>query len=283
MRVSARKDELPSQKSRAAESFIALDGVSLRYGGENGVLALRDVDLSIATGEFVAVVGPSGCGKSTLLKAIAGLWPVSGGAVRVGHARVTQPLKIVGMAFQNATLLPWRNTLDNVLLPLEIVEPHRARFRRERRSYEQKALDLLGLVGLAEFARKPVWELSGGMQQRAQLCRALIHEPSLLLLDEPFGALDAFTREELWAVLQALWLEMKPTIVLVTHDLREAAFLADRVHVMSARPGTFIAERRLAVPRPRPPETLFDHAFVDVVHELRTQIDKTRAGKGAAP
>ncbi len=279
MHSSAREEE-PSLRDANTEGFIALERVSLRYGGENGVLALRDVDLSIAHGEFVAVVGPSGCGKSTLLKAIAGLWPVSSGDVRVGHTRVNQPLKIVGMAFQNATLLPWRNTLDNVLLPLEIVEPHRSRFRRERRSYEQKALDLLALVGLADFARKPVWELSGGMQQRAQLCRALIHEPTLLLLDEPFGALDAFTREELWAVLQALWLEMKPTIVLVTHDLREASFLADRVEVMSARPGRFIAERRLASPRPRPPDILFDHDFVDVVHELRTHIDKARAGKG---
>jgi len=267
-------------------AFVQLENVSLRYGKTaEGVLALRDVSLSIQRGEFVAVVGPSGCGKSTLLKAITGLWPATGGSVRVGGAAVAGPLKIVGMAFQNATLLPWRSTLDNVLLPLEIVEPHRSQFRRRRREYEEKARDLLELVGLADFAEKPVWELSGGMQQRAQLCRALIHEPSLLMLDEPFGALDAFTREELWGVLQDLWLAKKPTVALVTHDLREAVYLADRVEVMSARPGTFIAERRYAAPRPRPLEITYDHGFVDVVHELRARIDDARGpdrGRGSS-
>ncbi|MGH7004179.1 MAG: ABC transporter ATP-binding protein [Alphaproteobacteria bacterium] len=258
-------------------AFVEIENVSLRYGGAaGGLLALRDISLSIHRGEFVAVVGPSGCGKSTLLKAITGLWPVTGGSLRVAGAKVSGPLKIAGMAFQNATLLPWRNTLENVLLPLQIVEPHRARFNRHRREYEEKALALLDLVGLADFALKPVWELSGGMQQRAQLCRALIHEPSLLLLDEPFGALDAFTRVELWGVLQRLWLEKKPTVVLVTHDLREALFLADRAHVMSARPGTFIAERRFDAPRPRPLEIIYDHGFVDVVHALRARIDEAR-------
>ena len=258
-------------------AFVEIKNVSLRYGAaERGVLALRDISLSFDRGRFIAVVGPSGCGKSTLLKAIAGLWPTTTGALRVAGAEVRGPLKIVGMAFQNATLLPWRNTLENVLLPLRVVEPHRAHFRRNRRQHEEKALALLELVGLADFAKKPVWELSGGMQQRAQLCRALIHEPSLLLLDEPFGALDTFTREELWVVLQRLWLDKKPTVVLVTHDLREALFLADRVHVMSARPGTFVAERRYDAPRPRPLEIIYDHGFVDVVHELRARIDEAR-------
>jgi NitT/TauT family transport system ATP-binding protein len=257
--------------------FVQLEKVSLRYGNvADGLLALRDISLSIQLGEFVAVVGPSGCGKSTLLKAITGLWPVTSGLLAVDGAVVTGPLKIVGMAFQNATLLPWRSTVDNVLLPLEIVEPHRSQFRRRRREFEAKALDLLELVGLADFAGKPVWELSGGMQQRVQLCRALIHEPSLLLLDEPFGALDAFTREELWGVLQNLWLTKKPTVVLVTHDLREAVYLADRVEVMSARPGTFIARRRYDAPRPRSLEVTYEHAFVDIVHELRARIDDAR-------
>jgi NitT/TauT family transport system ATP-binding protein len=259
-------------------AFVEIEHVSLRYGrAEGGVLALEDVSLSFERGRFIAVVGPSGCGKSTLLKAIAGLWPATSGTVTVGGAPVRGPLKIVGMAFQNATLLPWRNTLENVLLPLQVVETHRDRFRRERRRHEERAMALLELVGLADFAWKSVWELSGGMQQRAQLCRALIHDPDLLLLDEPFGALDAFTREELWVVLQRLWQEKKPTVVLVTHDLREALFLADRVHVMSARPGTFIAERRVAAPRPRPLEIIYDHGFVDMVHELRARIDEARS------
>ena len=264
--------------------FVDIRDVSLRYGAKaGGLLALSGVSLGIERGAFVAVVGPSGCGKSTMLKAITGLWPVTAGTVHVGGEKVSGPLKIAGMAFQNATLLPWRNTLENVLLPLQIVEPHRSRFNRHRREYEAKAMALLELVGLADFAQKAVWELSGGMQQRAQLCRALIHEPSLLLLDEPFGALDAFTREELWGVLQRLWLEKKPTVVLVTHDLREALFLADRVHVMSARPGTFIAERRYDAPRPRPADIVYDHGFVDVVHELRARIDEARNMKRAAP
>ncbi len=261
--------------------FVELDQVSLRYGGEaDGLLALDRIDLTIGKGDFVAVVGPSGCGKSTLLKAVTGLWPVTGGEVQVAGSRVRGPLKFVGMAFQNSTLLPWRNTLENVLLPLEIVEPHCSRFRSHRREYEEIALDLLNTVGLHGFATKDIGELSGGMQQRVQLCRALIHEPSLLILDEPFGALDAFTREELWDVLQELCMERKPTVVLVTHDLREAAYLADRVLVMSARPGRFILEHKVAADRPRSLELTYDHDFVDMVRDLREHISSIRT---AAP
>ena len=257
--------------------FVEINDVTLRYGGESdGIVALDQIELSIGSGEFVAVVGPSGCGKSTLLKAVTGLWPVTRGEIRVAGETVNGPLKIVGMAFQNATLLPWRNALKNVLLPLEIVEPHSTHYRRNRREYEDKAHELLRTVGLDGFAEKDVWELSGGMQQRVQLCRALIHEPSLLMLDEPFGALDAFTREELWGVLQGLWLERKPTVVLVTHDLREAIYLADRVLVMSARPGKVIAERRIDAARPRSLDLTFQHDFIDLVHELREYIDDTR-------
>jgi NitT/TauT family transport system ATP-binding protein len=258
--------------------FVELDQVSLRYGGEaTGLLALDRVDLTIGKGEFIAVVGPSGCGKSTLLKAVTGLWPVTGGRVRVAGSEVKGPLKIVGMAFQNSTLLPWRNALENVLLPLEIVEPYCSRFRSHRKEYEEMAHDLLNTVGLNGFAGKDIWELSGGMQQRVQLCRSLIHEPSLLMLDEPFGALDAFTREELWDVLQELCIVRKPTVVLVTHDLREAAYLADRVLVMSARPGRFVMERTVAAERPRSLELTYDHDFVDMVRELREHISNARA------
>jgi NitT/TauT family transport system ATP-binding protein len=258
--------------------FVEIEQVSLRYGGEaDGLLALDRVDLTIGKGEFVAVVGPSGCGKSTLLKAVTGLWPITGGSVRVDGSQVDGPLKIVGMAFQNSTLLPWRNALKNVLLPLEIVEPYCSRFRSHRQEYEEMAHELLRTVGLDGFAEKDIWELSGGMQQRVQLCRALIHEPSLLMLDEPFGALDAFTREELWEVLQALCIERKPTVVLVTHDLREAAYLADRVLVMSARPGRFIMERKVTADRPRSLDLTYDHDFVDMVRELREHISNARA------
>lgn len=262
--------------------FIEIQQVSLRYGDEvEGTLALDKIDLAVDDGDFVAIVGPSGCGKSTLLKAITGLWPITSGTIRVDGSEVRGPLKIVGMAFQNATLLPWRNALDNVLLPLEIVEPYASRFRKNRQEYTEKANELLVTVGLDGFAKKDVWELSGGMQQRVQLCRSLIHEPRLLVLDEPFGALDAFTREELWDVLQELWQKKKPTVVLVTHDLREAVYLADRVMVMGARPGRIVSERRIEAMRPRSLQLTYEHAFNDVVQELRKYIDAARVEAAA--
>ena len=204
---------------------------------------LKGATLCIDKGEFVAVVGPSGCGKSTLLKLVSGLHLATSGGVIVADREVSAPLSIVGMAFQNPIMLPWRTTIENVLLPLEIVEPHASRFRAERRRYREKARELLSVVGLEGFADHYPWQLSGGMQQRTSLCRALIHEPELLLLDEPFGALDAFTREELWVVLENLWLKQTFTAILVTHDLTEAVYLADTVHVCSKRPGRIVASR----------------------------------------
>ena len=182
-------------------AFVDIQNASLTYGGqEDGLLALQDVFLEINRGECIAVVGPSGCGKSSLLKLVSGLLPASAGSVVVDGSPVTKPLKIVGMAFQNPVLLPWRSTLRNVLLPLEVVEPHRKQFRSKRKEFEAQGEALLKIVGLEGFGSKYPWQLSGGMQQRASLCRALIHEPELMLLDEPFAALDAFTREELWDV-----------------------------------------------------------------------------------
>jgi NitT/TauT family transport system ATP-binding protein len=259
-------------------NFVELDRVSLRYGEDgSGTLALQAATLAVGTGEFVAVVGPSGCGKSTLLKVVTGLWPPSAGIVAVSGGRVAGPLSIVGMAFQNPTLLPWRKTLDNVMLPLEIVKPHCAHLRRERARYETKARDLLALVGLAGFEDHFPWQLSGGMQQRASLCRALIHDPSLLMLDEPFAALDMFTREELWLALQELWLARKPTVILVTHDLREAVFLADRILVMSARPGRIIAERVIDLPRPRELAVTYEPSTIELIHDLREHINAARS------
>jgi NitT/TauT family transport system ATP-binding protein len=259
-------------------NLVDLDRVSLRYGEDGeGTLALHRASLKINAGEFVAVVGPSGCGKSTLMKVVSGLWAASAGKVMVNGHEVVQPLSIVGMAFQNPTLLPWRTTLDNVMLPLEIVQPHASRLKRERAMYEAKARDLLTLVGLKGFEDHFPWQLSGGMQQRASLCRALIHDPALLMLDEPFAALDMFTREELWLALQDVWIARKPTVILVTHDLREAALLADRVLVMSARPGRIVAERIIELPRPRTLAMTYDPSSVALVHELREQISSARA------
>jgi len=258
-------------------SFVDLEQVSLKYNEDESALALYKTTFSVAKGEFVAVVGPSGCGKSTLMKVVTGLWPATAGRVTVANTPVVGPLNFVGMAFQNSSLLPWRTTLDNVMLPLEIVEPHAGRLRKDRKTYEVKALDLLAMVGLKGFEEKFPWQLSGGMQQRAQLCRALIHEPSLLMLDEPFGALDMFTREELWLSLQELCLARRPTVILVTHDLREAVFLADRVLVMSARPGRVILDRKVPQPRPRTLDDTYEPESIALVHELREHISAARA------
>jgi NitT/TauT family transport system ATP-binding protein len=243
----------------------------MAYGrGAAAVRAIDEVSLEIARGEFIAVVGPSGCGKSSLMRLISGLHPPLGGALTVEGKPVTGPLKSVGMAFQNSNLLPWRNALENVLLPLEIVEPYRSNFDKEK--FSGKAKDLLASVGLAGFAEKHPWELSGGMQQRTSICRALIHEPEILLLDEPFGALDAFTREELWVALRDLQAARRVTVMLVTHDLREAVFLADTVYVMSSRPGRILRRCPVPIARPRELEVTYTQPFQDIVHELRGLI-----------
>jgi NitT/TauT family transport system ATP-binding protein len=256
--------------------FVNLDCVTLIYRGlkenDEGTLALKDLNLVVAEGDFVSVVGPSGCGKSTLLKVVTGLVRATSGMIVVDGKRVMEPLKIIGMAFQNPIMLPWRTLLENVMLPLEIVQPHRRRLGRERDWYVSKAKELLASVGLAGFEDSNPWELSGGMQQRAALCRALIHEPKMLMLDEPFGALDAFTREELWGVLQNLWLKRRFTVILVTHDLREAVFLANTVHVMSRRPGRIIFSIKVPMVQPRTLDDTYTPEFGHIVHELRDYI-----------
>jgi NitT/TauT family transport system ATP-binding protein len=249
--------------------------VALAYDGQSG-FAVEDITLSIGAGEFVAIVGPSGCGKSTFMKLATGLKAPSKGTVTVEGARVAGPLKIVGMAFQAPTLLPWRTTLDNVLLPLEIVEPYRSTFKRDKAQFAERARGLLRTVGLDGYGEKFPWELSGGMQQRASICRALVHQPKMLLLDEPFAALDAFTREELWCLLRDLWAQQRFTVILVTHDLREAVFLADTVYVMSARPGRIIERREIDLPRPRDLEVTYSDGFSHIVHDLREKIGRVR-------
>ncbi len=261
------------------ENFVDFQNVWLAYNDEllaQNHFAVEDINLQVRQGEFIAIVGPSGCGKSTFMKLTTGLRKPSKGTIHVDGQAVNGHLKISGMAFQAPSLLPWRTTLDNVLLPLEIVEPYRSNFKEKKAEYEARAIKLLQTVGLGGYERKFPWQLSGGMQQRASICRALIHEPKMLLLDEPFGALDAFTREELWCTLRDLWTEQKFNVILVTHDLRESVFLADTVYVMSKSPGRFVVKRHIDLPRPRDLEVTYTPEFTDIVHELRGHIGAIR-------
>ncbi|MBC2607933.1 ABC transporter ATP-binding protein [Pelagicoccus albus] len=250
--------------------LIQFRDVSVTYGdGADATLALSPTNLSIEQGDFIALVGPSGCGKSTLLKLASELLAPSSGALEFCGVESVR----VGMAFQSANLLPWLSIRKNVMMPLKIVPPYKAEYRKKRyNEYKDRVDQLLDQVGLLSFAEKQPWQLSGGMMQRANLCRALVHEPDLLLLDEPFGALDQFTREELWGTLQDLWLSKKPTVMLVTHDLREAAYLATRICVMSPRPGRILEDRSVSFPRPRSLQTTFQPEFSSLVQELHALI-----------
>ncbi|BAL11260.1 nitrate ABC transporter ATP-binding protein [Bradyrhizobium japonicum] len=258
---------------------IELSEASVTFGrGDRAVPALSKTTLRIADGEFVALVGPSGCGKSTILRLVSGLVQPTSGVVIVGGREVAARALRVGMAFQNPTMLPWMTIERNIMLPLKIVEPFRSNFRKLRKTeFRDKANALLEQVGLRGFGSHYPWQLSGGMLQRANLCRALIHEPRMLLLDEPFGALDQFTREELWAILQNLWMTHKPTVLLVTHDLREAGFLASRICVMSARPGRILDDSRVEFARPRTVAMTFEPDFVALNQKLRAFIEDARS------
>lgn len=225
--------------------MISLSGVSRTFSSRSGqVEALRDIDLEVAEGEFVAIVGRSGCGKSTLLRLIAGLLPPTAGTVTVGGEPVDAPRRDIAMVFQRPALLPWRTVLDNVLLPVEV-------FRWRKAEHQDKARELLEMVGLAGFEKRLPHELSGGMQQRVSLCRSLIAQPRVLLMDEPFSALDALTREELSVELQRIHMANRSTVVFVTHSIDEAVLLADRVVVLSPRPGRIREIVDIDVPRPR--------------------------------
>jgi NitT/TauT family transport system ATP-binding protein len=224
---------------------ISVDSVSQVFRTRRQTLhALDDIDLEVRDGEFVTLVGRSGCGKSTLLRIIAGLLSASTGEVRVHGARVAAPRRDVSLMFQRAALLPWRSVIDNVLLPVEIL-------KLDARVHRARAEELLALAGLEGFEGRKPYELSGGMQQRVALCRALVHNPSVLLMDEPFAALDALTREELSLELQRIWGEHRKTIVFVTHSIQEATLLADRIVVMSPRPGRIARILEVNAARPR--------------------------------
>jgi NitT/TauT family transport system ATP-binding protein len=225
---------------------IQVKGCRLIYPFEGGTIhALEDVNFSAEEGEFLSIVGPSGCGKSTLIKVVAGLLPMTRGEIRVEGELVKGPHSNVGIVFQDPVLLAWRNVFKNIILQIEV----RSGYRKSE--YMEKAMELIHLAGLDGFEKRYPWELSGGMQQRVSFCRALIHDPPLLLMDEPFGALDAMTRDEMNVWLQKIWMEKTKTVLFVTHDISEAVFLSDRILVMTVRPGTVKKIMRIDLPRPR--------------------------------
>jgi NitT/TauT family transport system ATP-binding protein len=233
---------------------------------------IEEISLSIAKGEFVTFVGPSGCGKTSILRMISGLAPALIGDLRHHDVPITKPLKNIGVAFQSPVLMPWRNIIQNVMLPMEIVQPYKKNFKERKSEYIKMAESLLDTVGLKDYYYQFPWQLSGGMRQRASLCRALIHQPELLLLDEPFGALDPFTREDMWIMLQSLWQQVNCSCVLITHDLREAVFLSDTVYVMSPRPSSIIYKLKPNLPRPTTIETMLSDEFNLLVADLRRHI-----------
>ena len=249
------------------DAVIRLSAVGKAYRAAAGdtIEALRDIDLAVAPGEFLAVVGPSGCGKSTLLRMIAGLDHATSGRVEVNGIPVTGPVATAGIMFQDPLLMAWRTALGNVLLPIEVL-------RRDRATYRQRAGELLALVGLAGFEPRYPHELSGGMQQRVALARALIHDPAVLLMDEPFAALDEIAREQMGLELLRIWSDTGKTVLFVTHSISEAVFLADRVIVLSARPGLVRAEIRIDLPRPRTAKLRGLQRYTDHCQDIREQL-----------
>lgn len=251
-----------------ASGFIRIERLTKVYRTRDGgsVHALDDISLSIRENEFISVVGPSGCGKTTLLKILAGLVPISSGEVLLAGRAIQGPRRDVGIVFQDAVLLAWRTVLKNVLLPIEVqgLDPE---------VYTARALDLLELVGLKGFERRYPNELSGGMQQRAAICRALVHDPAILLMDEPFGALDALTRERMNVELLRIWEERKKTVFFITHSIPEAVFLGDRVVVMTPRPGRVAAVLPVDLPRPRGLEVLASPELGALAGRIRALLE----------
>ena len=258
-----------------SDAHLVFDTLDMVYDtSDGGLSALAAVSFSVSRGEFVSIIGPSGCGKSTLLKITLGVVPPTGGAIRIDGRIIAGPQIDIGMVFQTPALPPWRRVLDNVLLPIEVLDKKPA-------DYRDKARELLDLVGLRDFERSWPRELSGGMKQRVAICRALIHDPGLLLMDEPFGALDAMTRERLQAELMRIWGETHKTILFVTHSIDEAVLLSDRVVVLSPRPGRVVEEVAIEMDRPRGAETRGTRAFQDYALRLRRMLGLTEEGRGA--
>jgi NitT/TauT family transport system ATP-binding protein len=255
---------IEAMRPDSAAPYIEINHLSKTFGraAAGSVVALRDIDCSIAEGSFVSVVGPSGCGKSTLMRIVAGLLPASVGSVVMDGQPITGTRRDIGVVFQSSILLPWRTILDNVLLPAEILglDMTQARVR---------AMELLALVRLQGFENKLPRQLSGGMQQRASIARALLHDPKVLLMDEPFGALDAMTREQMNLELQRIWQESGKTVILITHSIPEAIFLGDVVLVMTARPGTLRRVIPVELPRPRDMDVMASPEFSRIAHDIR--------------
>jgi NitT/TauT family transport system ATP-binding protein len=263
---------MPQQSVVATGSTISLERLSKRFDGPaTGMWALREVNCTIQAGEFVALVGESGCGKTTLLRLIAGLDTPTTGRVLLGNQVVQAPMRQVGFVFQRPVLLAWRTVLDNVLLPVELT-------RQSHPEARQRAFELLTLLSLRDFAGHRPHQLSGGMQQRVALARALLLHPSVLLMDEPFGALDAITREQLNLELLKMWQHGEHTVVFVTHDITEAVFLADRVLLMSRRPGTMAQSFPVPLPRPRALEMRFERRFTGLCHDIHQAMGLLRQG-----
>jgi NitT/TauT family transport system ATP-binding protein len=249
---------------------LVVEGVSKVFQSRRGTVeALRNISLEVPAGAFAAFVGPSGCGKSTLLRIISGIYPATQGSAIIGGERVTQPRRDIGLVFQSPNLLPWRTIEANVALPLEVGGRAGKGVKEEARV---RADELLKLVGLYDFRGKLPHELSGGMQQRAGIVRALVHDPSVLLMDEPFGAVDVLTREKLNFEIQALWEQTRKTIAFVTHSIQEAVFLSDVVFIFSPRPGTIVQTVRIDLPRPRERATMQTPAFFDLTEHVREHV-----------
>jgi NitT/TauT family transport system ATP-binding protein len=267
--MSPTKKPSAGTKNEAArpDSAIEVSGAEREFQISAGVVrALDGIDLTLTAGEFVSVVGPSGCGKSTLMRLVAGLVPPTSGTVRIGGRLVDSPAPDVGIVFQNATLLPWRSVVGNVELQLEMRN-------LPRRAHVARLKQLIALTGLSGFEDALPHELSGGMQQRVALCRALIHDPAILLMDEPFGALDAMTREAMNTELQRVWMDRAKTVLFITHSISEAVFLSDRIVVMTPRPGRIAEIVSVDLPRPRSFAMIGDSGFVDAMAKVRRALE----------
>ena len=261
----------PDPANLSAEAFVFAQGIAKTYYGRQGpVHAVSSASLSVGRGEFVSLLGPSGCGKSTLLMILAGLESSTGGRVSLDGTPVTGPRRDIGIIFQDATLLPWKTALENVLFPIRILKMPVENFR-------QRAYELLSMVGLNGFENKKPAQLSGGMRQQVAICRALIHDPAILLMDEPFSALDAITRDQMNVLLSELLEMYKKTVLFVTHSIREAAFLSDRVLVMGGRPSTIVLDLAMPFARPRRFEIQETPEFAQICRELRLTIEDAHA------
>jgi NitT/TauT family transport system ATP-binding protein len=248
------------------DDVIVVEKVSKVYASERGpVHAIDRFSMEVKEGDFVAIVGPSGCGKTTLLWGLTGLHPFNGGRASILGKEVDKPRREVGIIFQQSNLLPWRNVLQNVLFPLEIMKENTA-------DYEERVKDLLDSVELTGFENHFPRELSGGMQQRVSIVRALSYDPKILLMDEPFGALDAYTRDEMDTLLLGIWKKTQKTIAFVTHRIEEAVYLANKVYVMTPRPGTNSAEFDIDLPRPRPEGIMMEQRYFDIVAKIKKRI-----------